>query len=424
MERGRGVRARLAGMMALLYAVQGAWYPVLAVHLQDLGIGGRPRGWIFASLAIAAMVTPFGAGQLADRVMPTQRLMVIVHALGAGVFVAIAMGVTRRADALFGIFLVYWLIVAPGYGLANSLCFRNLERPAEQFGGVRLWGTVGWMGVGWGVTLLLAVRGTTEVGQGVYEAFWVAAALSAVLAVYCLTALPNTPPLHRGAGQKAGVKAGSAAGELLRRPNVAVFLAVAFVVSLTTPFVYQAVPGYLESLGLPRAWLSTAMTLGQVLEILGLAALPRVLRGLGSKGTMALGIGAWMAYYAVLAARPPLGVVLAVLPINGLGIACFIVAGQMFLDGEAPAHRRASAQGLHFTVTSGVGSLLGNLLAGEIVAALGGIGPVVFVAPALLCAAALALLLARFRAGPAAEGMAPGPARPRRDVVVGAEAGS
>jgi MFS family permease len=394
MDEAGGTRVRLAGMMALLYAVQGAWYPLLAVHLQDLGIGGRGRGWIFASLAISAMVTPFAAGQIADRFLASQKLLSILYAAGTGLFILLACGVTTQFRALFGIFLLYWLIVAPGYGLANALCFRNLPRPAEQFGGVRLWGTVGWLGVGWLVTGVLKWSGTNHVGQGAYAAFWIATILSAIFAIYCLT-LPNTPPLrrHRPAGEGSRWEG----LELLRKPSVAVFLATAFVVSLTTPFVYQTVPNYMESLGLPRAWLSTAMTLGQILEIAALGALPWILRRFGSRWTLAIGVAGWLVYYTVLAARPSLAVVLAVLPINGIGIACFIVAGQMFLNGEAPPHRRASAQGLHFTVTSGVGSFLGNLLAGETVTRLGGIGPGVFLAPALLCAMSLAILLVWFR---------------------------
>ncbi len=43
------VRARLSTMMALIYAVQGAWWPMLALHLGDLGLDGRERGWIFAA---------------------------------------------------------------------------------------------------------------------------------------------------------------------------------------------------------------------------------------------------------------------------------------------------------------------------------------------------------------------------------------
>jgi hypothetical protein len=66
-----GKRWRLLAMMALVYAVQGSFWPLLAVHLADLGIGGRARGWIFATQAIAATAVPLGASQLVDRLMPT-----------------------------------------------------------------------------------------------------------------------------------------------------------------------------------------------------------------------------------------------------------------------------------------------------------------------------------------------------------------
>ena len=64
-------------MMALVYAVQGSFWPLLAVHLADLGIHGRERGWIFATLAIASLAVPLGAGQLVDRFMATQRLLTL-----------------------------------------------------------------------------------------------------------------------------------------------------------------------------------------------------------------------------------------------------------------------------------------------------------------------------------------------------------
>jgi MFS family permease len=415
-ERGRW---RLAGMMALIYAVQGSWWPLLTVHLQDLGIAGRGRGWIFATLALSAVATPLGAGQLADRLMPTQRLLALVYGIGSGFLALLAMGPSNRLATLFALFLAYWLITAPTYGLANSLAFRNLPRPAEQFGGVRLWGTLGWMAVGWTVSGVMALNGKTRAGQGTYEAFWVAAALSLAFAAYCLT-LPNTPPLS--SSRRRGLDL-AVIPELLRRPPVAVLLASAFCVSLTSPFVYQAVPSYLQALGLPRASIALAMTLGQVPEVFALAVLPALLRRVGYRGTLILGVGAWLLYHLNLAAHPPLWLALAGLPLNGVAIACFIVAGQMFLDGHAPADRRASAQALHVVVTSGVGSLLGNLLAGEITAWHGGVAAAVFVAPCAINAAVLLALFAAFR--PEAAGVslprtpAPEPA-PRGASLAGA----
>jgi MFS family permease len=387
-------RWRLAVMMALVYAVQGAWWPLLAVHLRDLGISGRGRGAIFATFALASLATPLVAGAIADGRVPAQRLLAAIYALGAVLLVALATGLGSSAVApLFAMLLIYWLVTAPGQGLCNALAFRNLDRPEAQFGGVRLWGTVGWMAVGWVVAGVMAANGSTRAGQGAYEAFWVGAVLSGLLSVYSLT-LPHTPPLAFGPRSR-GVAWGEAR-ELLRRPGVAIFLVAAFGASLGTPFVYQTVPPYLSALGLPHARVALAMSLGQILEVASLVALPRILGGLGQRRTLALGLGAWVGYYTILAARPPLGVALMALPLNGVAIALFHIAGPMFLDSQAAPHRRASVQGLYLLVASGLGTLLGNLLAGELVARAGGVGANVFLFPCLINAGVLALFLLFF----------------------------
>jgi MFS family permease len=181
--------------MALIYAVQGAWWPLLAVHLNDLRISGRGWGWIFATMSLAAIATPLGVGQLADRRVAAQRLMAWSYAVGAAWLAVVAAGSTTAAGPLFLLMLTYWLVTVPSYGLSNALAMRNLPDPRRQFGGVRLWGTIGWMVVGWVVSAIMGASGS---GRETYEAFWVASALSAVLAVYSLT-LPNTPPLATGA---------------------------------------------------------------------------------------------------------------------------------------------------------------------------------------------------------------------------------
>ncbi len=79
-------------MMALLYAVQGSFWPLLAVHLADLGIQGPARGWIFATLAIGSLAVPLGAGQLVDRFLPTQWFLALTYALGTGLLVFMALG--------------------------------------------------------------------------------------------------------------------------------------------------------------------------------------------------------------------------------------------------------------------------------------------------------------------------------------------
>jgi MFS family permease len=246
------------------------------------------------------------------------------------------------------------------------------------------------MTVGWLVTIVLSWSGARS---GAYGVFGLAAGLSALLAGYCLT-LPDTPPLDVGPRRVPGSRE---ALELIRRPSMAVFLGTAFGVGLTTPFIYQVMPPYLESRGLPRAWISTAMTLGQYPEIAALAALPWLFRRLHYKGTLALGIGAYAVRYASLALDPPLWVAVAGIPLHGFGVACFTIGGQIFIDGQAPANRRAGAQALLMVLTTGIGSLLGSLLAGEVLDRFPGDYPLAFLIPCVINVGMLATFWAGFR---------------------------
>jgi Na+/melibiose symporter-like transporter len=281
---------------------------------------------------------------------------------------------------LFGLFLAYWLVVAPAHGLSATMALRNLDRPAEEFGGVRGMGTIGWMVAGWLTSIVMLLTGTTDRGKGAEEGFWLAAGLSVVLAVVAATWLPHTPPVAQAGGERRRADL-SEAIRVLRRPAVALYLLMAFAVTLTTPYVYQVLPNTLQAWGLPRRWLAPAMSLGQVPEILSLLILPKLLSRFGFVGTMAMGMGAYVIRYGSLVLEPPLWVAVAGIPLHGIGVACFTIAGQMYLDRQAPPDRRAEAQGLNMVVTTGAGALLGSLLAGELVGLLGNDRGAIYWAP-------------------------------------------
>ena len=390
-----GTRSRLAVMMALAYAVQGAWWPVLSLHLADLGVSGRGGGWIFATLAIGALVAPPIAGRIADRLLSAQKLLAILFAIGTLLLIAVAKGVASSFEVLFPLFLIYWLVVAPYLGLISTIAMRNLERPREQYGSVRLWGTAGWMTAGWLVAGVLAISGEGRPRVGAHEAFAVAAVLAATLAVFSLI-LPSTPPLATGRRRLSREDALAT----LRRPGVMALLLVGFGVSLTTPFVNQAVPVYMRSrLGLPRERIAWAMTFGQMLEIVALGLLPKVMDRLGRKATMGLGISVWVLYHAIFAAGPGLPVALAAISLNGLAIAFFHVAAPLYLDTQAPPDRRAGVQGLWVMTTTGLGALVGGLFAGEVMEFAGDNWKLVFAIPATMAALMLSAFLATFRTG-------------------------
>jgi MFS family permease len=233
----------------------------------------------------------------------------------------------------------------------------------------------------------------SKVGRGASEAFWIAVVLSAVTAIYCRT-LPDTPPITTGGPKTSSFRDVS---DFVRSPSMPVYLILAFGVSLTTPFVYQVMPNYLRAIGMERAWVSTAMSLGQWPEVLMLAALPWLIRRIGYRSTLALGIAAYAVRFATLAFNPPLWLATAGIPLHGIGVACFTVGGQVFVNDRASDDRRASAQSINTVVTSGLGSLLGCLLAGEVVAAFPGRFGMVFLVPCAINAVLLLVLVVKFR---------------------------
>lgn len=101
------MRFRLSMMMALVYSIQGAFWPLLAVHLKDLGVPGRERGWIFATLAIGSIVMPLGAGQLVDRFFSGQRVLALIFAVSSGFLMALASGWVTAPGSIFMLFLAF-----------------------------------------------------------------------------------------------------------------------------------------------------------------------------------------------------------------------------------------------------------------------------------------------------------------------------
>lgn len=382
-----GIRTRLATMMALAYAVQGAFWPLLSVHLDHLNVSERERGLIFATLAMAAVVSPAIAGRLADRSISAQKLLAIIYATGAGFLILVAWSITKTFRGLFPLFLAYWLVMIPYLSLTSAIAMRNLKRPGEEFNAIRLWGTIGWMAASWMVAAAMLIG-----GWGTSTAFIIAAILAILMFLTCFR-LPDTPPL---ATSSVGLPIREAK-LLLGQPGVLVVLVAAFLVSLTTPFVYQSVPLYLKHIGLKPPRIAAAMSLGQVPEIFALAFLPLALHHLGRKATLSIGVAAWIFYHGIFATHPPVALALFAIPLNGVAIAFFHVTAPMYLDSQAPQDHRAGAQGLWVMTTSGIGSLVGGVLAGEVMQQNKGNWQAIFLVPTAAASLALILMLVGFR---------------------------
>src|SRR3954452_9117601 len=88
MPSSRSVRLSL--MMFINYVIWGAWYGTLGTYLTaTLNLTGIQAGAVFGTTALASMISPFFVGMIADRFFATERVLAVLHLLGAVILYAV-----------------------------------------------------------------------------------------------------------------------------------------------------------------------------------------------------------------------------------------------------------------------------------------------------------------------------------------------
>lgn len=404
------LRALLAGMMFLEYAVWGAWMPILSATLFNRGVPGDEIGNIYGVLWLACIIAPFLGGQLADRRMPAQWFLAGSHLLAAA-----AAFITAEQTTAKGVYwgLLAWsLLFTPSLGVTNAVALRHIDRTElpeaqreREFSLIRTAGTIGWIVAAFLLLGFIAATGADPTGKtGALTEMRLTGILGIAMAVFSLF-LPNTPPASvPTTGDRADNDplAFRRAFRLFQTvPGFTVFMVVSFVAAMEFQFFYVLSGPFLESgvfTQIPHNLVAPTKSISQVAEILSLAVfLPLWLPRKGMKWCLLIGSLAWPVRYIIFAIGKPAWLVVASLALHGFGYAFVLVVQQLYVDRVAPRDIRASAQSLLNFITLGLGNWLGSLLCGQVLKhytqGTQTNWPMVFLQPTLLtllCAAAYA----------------------------------
>jgi nucleoside transporter len=342
-------------MMVLELFIWGAWLPLVWSYIgaEGLNFTGTQQALIGSAFAIASVVGIFFSNQFADRNFSAERFMAFSHLVGGVAMLGLYF--VKDFGPFFALMLIHSLFYVPTISVANALAFANLKDPQREFGPVRMGGTIGWVLAAWPLYFILGTKTGAEAIQLYKYIFVISGVASLVLAAFSLT-LPHTPPKPATAGTEKLAWVG--AFKLLAIPYLLVLFIVTFIDSTIHNGYFLMAGGFLSKVGFENKWIMPIMSIGQIAEILTMAILGMVLKKLGWKITMILGILGHAVRFGVFAFFPDAKeLIVLVQVLHGICYAFFFATVYIFIDAAFPKDVRTSAQGLFNLLILGLGDL-------------------------------------------------------------------
>jgi len=360
------VRAQLSVMMFLEFFIWGSWFVTMGIYLPNtLNSDGSEISFAYSTQSWGAILAPFFIGLIADRYFNAERILGILHLLGAVLMYLLY--TASDFGAFYPFLLTYMIMYMSTLALVNSISFNQMKDPAKEFSFVRVFGTIGWIVAG----LLISFFGwdsQTGMSDGILRnTFLMASISSAILGIFSFT-LPKTPPrVDRLKKVTLSEILGLEALALLKDRNFLTFFLASVLICIPLAFYFQHAGQFLGEVGVTNP--AGKMTIGQISEILFMLLLPFFFKKFGFKNTILVAMLAWGLRYLLFAygdSGELVFLLLGGIALHGICYDFFFVSGQIYTNSKAGPTYKSAAQGLITLATYGIGMLIGFWIAGKI----------------------------------------------------------
>ena len=351
-------RVRLSAMMFLNFFIWGAWYVTMGTYLKSIkGVTDVQVGIAYGTQSLAAIIAPFVIGLIADKFFAAQKILGILHLIGAAALYFLT--TVTDFSAFYPGILIYMILFMPTLALINAVSFNQVADPEKDFAKIRVWGTIGWIVAGLIIGWL-----SWEQTNSLVNTFRLAAAASLIMGLFSFT-LPDTPPSKAGTKVTFREIIGLDAIGLLKDRNFLIFFLSSLLICIPLAFYYQETNIFLNELKVQGA--AGKMAIGQMSELIFMILMPFFFVRLGVKKMLLLAMAAWGARYLFFGfgnTGAGIWMLYAGIILHGVCYDFFFVTGQIYTNDKAGEKIRASAQGMITLATYGVGMLIGFWIAG------------------------------------------------------------
>ena len=365
------IKVRLIIMNFLQFFVWGSWLISLGGYMgRELHFEGGQIGAIFATMGIASLVMPGIIGIIADKWFNAERLYGLCHIVGAAcLFYA---STATGYDQMYWAMLVNLLVYMPTLSLANTVSYNALEQYKcdliKDFPPIRVWGTIGFICAMWAVDLTGFKNSSAQLYVGAISAL--------LLGVYSFT-LPACKPAKTE--NKSLLSAfGLDALVLFKRKKMAIFFLFSMLLGAALQITntygdlflgsFAGIPEFADSFGVKHSVI--LLSISQMSETLFILAIPFFLKHFGIKQVMLISMFAWVFRFGLFGFGDPGGglwMLILSMIVYGMAFDFFNISGSLFVEQETNSSIRASAQGLFFMMTNGLGAIIGGYASGAVV---------------------------------------------------------
>ncbi len=359
-------RIQLSFMMFLEFFIWGGWFVTMGIFLPStLNASGAESALAYSTQSWGAIIAPFIIGLIADRYFNAERILGVLHLLGAVLMYQMA---TAENFAVFYPYVLgYMIAYMPTLALVNSVSFNQMTNPATEFSPIRVFGTIGWIIAGLSISYIFKWDAPDAVANGALRnTFLMTGVASLILGIFSFT-LPKTPPKGKQEGVTVSGILGLDALKLLKDRNFLVFFVSSVLICIPLAFYYQHAAQFLGEISVENP--AGKMTIGQISEVLFMLLLPVFFTRFGFKKTILVGMLAWTIRYFLFSigdAGSGVYLLLIGIALHGICYDFFFVSGQIYTDSKAGDSVKSAAQGLITLATYGVGMLIGFAIAGQI----------------------------------------------------------